>query len=163
MSLLHKFFLVEKEWYYSQFRSSKDSIQIHLELEKCENFGKDIKDVVEIHDDLIRYMYDTLKWIPIQNITVDSDFFINLYGITMIDKKNALWIKKIFKAWSDLFAHAPENFELTGNYYTIEETGEEGYETIKINRSELINTLNKITSFAEKVTKGDMLILHNGL
>ncbi len=164
MALLHKFFLVEREWYL-QSKSSEDSLQLHLELEKCENLpNRGIKDAVEIHDDLIRYMYDTLKWVPTYNTANRKfDFFINLYGITLIDKRNAVWIKNIFNAWASLFSYAPEHFELTGGYYTIEGKEEGGYEIIKVDRNEIVITLKKIASFAERTMESNMLILHNGI
>ncbi|HRH41234.1 MAG TPA: hypothetical protein PKY82_06275 [Pyrinomonadaceae bacterium] len=126
---------------------------------------------VLLHDNLLSYLSDTLKWIPCyiprsKNKLVEFEG-LAYYGVTIIKEDGATIMRKIFNLWADLLSNAPENLKLTGNFGWIEgEDSNSGkYEIIKIQRDEIVKSLRKIAGYAEEVENsgGKLFILHLGL
>lgn len=152
MALVHEFVLLTQE-------ECKEKINL--------NDIRVNKDVLEIHDDIILYIYDSLKWVP-QAQTANSterEYGLNYYGITMIDKEGAIVLYNILKAWSDLFKNSPPVLILTGSYSWTEgkDISSGGYEVIELDRDEVIGQFNKLMSFAKKVINENYQILHFGI
>jgi hypothetical protein len=128
----------------------------------------DIGNIISIHDDIIQYINDTLRWVPSINpaMKYEKGLGLNNYGITLFEKEGAEVIFKISKAWVDLFSNGPSVLKLTGNYGWI--TNDEGfaegnYEIIEINRDELIESFRKLQLFSEKVISDKYFIIHHGI
>jgi hypothetical protein len=52
---------------------------------------------VDIHDDLIQYINDSLQWIPTINPSIpESGYGLNIHGITLIDEHGAVLMGNIF-------------------------------------------------------------------
>lgn len=156
MGLNHDFFLVKHDEYKEMSYDGDYMSTV------------DIGNITSIHDDVIQYIYDTLRWIPSINPARNCErgFGLNNYGITLIDKEGAEVILKIAKAWADLFANGPSILRLTGNYgwITNDKGIEEGnYEIIEVNRDELVDSFRKLQLFSEKVILNQFLIIHHGI
>jgi hypothetical protein len=152
MALVHEFVLLtQEEW----------------QKEVILNDIRANKDVLEIHDDIILYILDSLKWVPQAKTRYSSEikYGLNYHGITEIDREGAIVLYNILKAWSDLFKNSPPILQLTGSYYWTEDeninTG--AYEVIELDRDKVIEQFNKLMYFAEKVINDNCQILHFGI
>lgn len=123
---------------------------------------------VVIHDDIIQYLMDSLTWItalahcdkerPIQGLCY--------YGITGFNKSLITQFKNLIIAWRAVFANAPSNFILTGNYFTVvgDDNFKGDYEKITVCHNELLSELDKLIGYCELVENDKNLILvHNGI
>jgi hypothetical protein len=155
MSLIHEFFLVSEnlnidEWdkWYSDNRYSW-------------------KEKVEIDDDFIQYIFDTLKWVSTKNPQYNGEYCgLNYYGITLINKTSSTSMINILQSWISLVSNAPSKFSLKGELIWKEETDEEGYwehETITVDRNQIIGCLNELLLFLDKVQKENYFIIHCGI
>jgi len=132
-------------------------------------FGKlyNSPEALHIHDEHLRYLYDSLLWIPCHNpeIEMNDHMGLNLYGETIIKKDGAIVAGKIFRAWAKLFLCGPEIIELTGNYTFEAEEGEGYYEKLKINRNSFVETLEILISYCKEVivSEDNKFILHIGI
>ncbi|MFE8697380.1 hypothetical protein ACFYKT_13640 [Cytobacillus sp. FJAT-53684] len=154
MALKHDFFLIP---------NTVDLDQLVMNYNK----HSDIIDSVVLHDDIISYMSDTLKWIPSKNpglrgITPCKG--INYHGVTLFDSESAPILKSVFSAWKDLFQNSPKVLKLTGMYVMIEGVEGEGhYEKLVFNRDELIKNFEKMISFSNQLAEGNCYIYHWGV
>lgn len=152
MALIHEFVLLTQE---------------ECQEEVILNDIRANKDVLEIHDDIILYIFDSLKWVPqaLSGYSNERKYGLNYHGITEIDKEGAIVLYNILKAWSDMFKNSPPMLTLTGIYSWTEgeniNTG--AYEVIELDRDKVIGQFNKLTSFTEKVINNNCKILHFGI
>src|SRR5262245_36825972 len=114
--LMHDFHLLERSefeyWDYREFYNHPDAVQIH--------------------DDLLRYIGDSLKWIPCHFPETRGKLLecsgLNLIGFTIIKEEGASLAQRVFGLWAELFKHGPEVLQLTGGWTWIDgqpmETGE---------------------------------------
>jgi len=125
------------------------------------------KDVLEIHDDIILYIFDSLKWVPQAQTGYSNErkYGLNYHGITEIDKDGAIVLCNILKAWSDLFKNTPPMLTLTGSYFCTEGgvINSGAYEVIEIDRDKVIWQFHKLMYFAEKTISDNFQILHLGI
>ena len=140
------------------------------------NYGDYLKllnnpQAVFLHDNLLSYLSDTLKWIP-SYIPRNKNKLVRFeglayYGVTIIKEDGAITTRKIFNLWADLFSNAPEKLKLTGDFGWIEGEGSNSgkYEIIKIQRDEIVKSLRQVADYAEEVENsgGRLFILHLGL
>jgi hypothetical protein len=101
MSLDHDFLLLDREadgeWELTKF--VRDPRALHL------------------HDDLVRYMGDSLAWLPTFNpARREPHSGLCMWGSTIVDENGALVAERVFLAWADLFAVGPTILALTGNF-----------------------------------------------
>ncbi|WP_340021294.1 hypothetical protein MHI24_20085 [Paenibacillus sp. FSL K6-1096] len=126
-----------------------------------------VMDSVVIHDDIILYINDTLKWIPSSNPALPgmpTGAGINYYGVTLFDQHSAAALHRIFSAWRDLFLNSPQVLELTGEFYTIEGEEQSGqYERLIYERHEVIEQFAKMISFADRLFEGGFYLFHCGI
>lgn len=121
-----------------------------------------------IHDDIIQYLMDSLNWIialahcdkkcPIQGLCY--------HGITGFNQSLITPFKNLIIAWRAVFANAPNEFILTGNYFTIvdDDDFKGDYEKITVCRDELLTELDTLIGYCELVENDKNLILvHNGI
>lgn len=123
---------------------------------------------LRIHDDHLRYLYDSLLWIPTFNpaINMIEHNGLNLYGQTVIKQDGALIAQKVFKAWSGLFRCGPEIIVLTGNYTIYPDRPDEGdYKKLSINRNEFVEKLETLAEYCDKVMASEEreFIFHLGI
>ncbi|SDM84329.1 hypothetical protein [Paenibacillus jilunlii] len=104
-------------------------IPITIDVERFwmnrENNHKVIDSMV-IHDDIIMYISDTLKWIPSRNPALHETPVcagINYHGVTLFEKKSAGTLKSIFSSWRNLLLNSPLVLELTGEFVVVEGGG----------------------------------------
>lgn len=126
-------------------------------------------DALEIADDIILYLNDTLRWIStvIPGRKRKTHQGLDLYGQTVIHTEGAPIAKAVFGGWADIFSQGPETLTLRGDWSWIEgelsETGQ--YETLQIERDRLVSDLRRLEDNASKVSKskGRYFILHWGI
>lgn len=128
-------------------------------------------EAILMHDDLISYIADTLKWIPCylprgKNKLIAFEG-LNFYGPTIIKEDGAILAQKIFTLWADLFSIAPKELKLTGDFTWIEgkSVNSGKYNVIKAKRNEVVKSLRQIADFAKEVERsnGELFILHLGI
>ncbi|WP_019913596.1 hypothetical protein [Paenibacillus sp. HW567] len=154
MALEHKFYLtpitIDVEHFWMNIENNSEVI-----------------DSVVIHDDIILYVSDTLKWIPSRNPALHEAPMgagINYHGVTLFDQNSAITLKSIFSSWRDLFLNSPLAVELTGEFVRVEGAGQLGhYEQLVYNRHEIIKQFEKIISFADRLFEGGFYLYHCGI
>ncbi|MCR8636959.1 hypothetical protein [Paenibacillus radicis (ex Xue et al. 2023)] len=112
-------------------------------------------------------MLDTLKWIETINPDKnESELGFNYYGYSIIEKKGAIKLSKLMKAWYLMFSEAPEELILTG-WYTWNEDEDPrtagAYEKLSFSRKEILETLSRLIEFATKVDSGEYIIIYSGI
>lgn len=146
MSLDHDFILLDRttdgEWELTRF--IHHSRAIHL------------------HDDFVRYLFDTLKWIPTHNPSTNSPCHgLNMWGPTLIEEEGAVAGERLFRAWARVMENGPGTLELTGGY--SEDTGR--YEQLQYSRDETVRVLDTLADYCAEVqkAKGRLYIYHGGV
>lgn len=150
--LNHDFLLVaRKEYEYSEYM----------------NFIND-PNAIQIHDDLLGYVADTLKWIPTYN-PAKSEKCVGLcwYGPTVIKSEGAKIAARIFRAWAELLSCGPKKIQLTGSW-GVEEgrpSSEGEYEKLKVDRDGMVRKMKALAAIADQVgeSKDELYILHLGI
>lgn len=154
MALEHEFYLIP------------NTIDVERFWRHREN-NLNVIDSVVIHDDIILYVSDTLKWIPSRNPAINgtpNGAGINYYGVTLFDVDSAITLKSIFSSWRDLFLNSPTVLELTGEFVMVEGGEQSGhYEKLVYNRNEIIKQFEKIISFSDKLFEGKFYLYHCGI
>ncbi len=152
--LIHDFYLMNRSevdyWGYSKFYNPAQA--------------------VSIHDDVMHYLYDSLKWIPCHFPQRAGKLVecsgLNLIGYTIIKDEGAAMAHRIFGSWADLFSHGPSELELTGLWSSIEGEPDSGsYQTIVEDRNKLVSSLRQISEYALRVNESEsrLYILHVGI
>ena len=153
--LLHHFHLVDREefdyWNWSHFHNHPQAVLVH--------------------DDVIRYMSDSLSWInchvPARPPNLKEVKGLNYYGPTIIKAEGAAVVFSILQIWAELFSRGPEMLELTGTWSRIHgEPEEKGrYQFIVAERDNLVSSLKRISGYAKSVLESDgrLYILHMGI
>lgn len=152
MSLNHDFILLDRtvdgEWELTRF--IHDARAIH------------------VHDDLIRYIFDTLKWIPTHNPGTNRPCYgLNMWGPTLIEQNGAAAGERVFRAWARLFEIGPSTLELTGGYTWLdgEPEGSGQYERLQYSRDETVSLFDTIANYCLEVQKanGRLYVYHDGV
>lgn len=126
---------------------------------------------VLLHDDLVSYLSDTLKWIPCYLPRGKNDLIayegLNFYGPTIIKDDGAGVARRIFSLWADLFSNASRNLNLTGNFSWTEDKGVQSgkYDIVEAETDEVVISLRQISGFAQQVesSSGKLFLLHLGI
>ena len=123
---------------------------------------------IQIHDDVLQYMLDTLNWITCYNpdLNMTKHNGLNLYGTTIIKSDGALCAEKVFAAWASMFSNGPKTIQLTGAYGWFGDDRETGsYMKLIVDRDEMVAKFTALANFAKRVvdSKNDLLILHLGI
>jgi hypothetical protein len=128
-------------------------------------------DAVQLHDDIIGFMWDTLLWIPTINPCckpTDRDYTqygLNRWGPTVINYVGAKKGAAVFRCWAALYVEGPEELELKGPWEWIEgEDAKSGsYAVIRENRDQLVHRLEQIAGYCESAVSGQCYVLHGGI
>jgi hypothetical protein len=115
---------------------------------------------IQIHDDLLGYMSDTLQWIPTYN-PAKSEKCMGLcwYGSTVIKSEGAKIAGQIFRPWAELFSCGSKVLQLTGSWGVEWEEGspvsEGEYERINVGRDEIVNKMKVLADLADQVAESN--------
>ncbi|SES64368.1 hypothetical protein [[Clostridium] polysaccharolyticum] len=140
MPLIHQFMMIEKE-------SNIDFIE-------------DWMDKIDVSDNLILYIKDSLKWMKVScNDEMSSNNGLNYYGYSIIKGENIRKFKTIINCWIRLFQEAPEEFTLTGDFLSIEDR----YEFNSYIKQEVLNQLEALETMCKGALERGSYILHNGI
>lgn len=154
MGLEHEFYLITNTTDVKDFWMFREN-------------NNNVIDSVVIHDDLIQYIFDSLKWIPSKNPAMrgtPNGKGINYHGVTLFDKQSSATLESVFSSWRALFKNAPSKLELTGQFVyegSDDMLGE--YEKLVFNRNEVIKLFDKIISMSVHIGKGESYIYHCGI
>lgn len=124
---------------------------------------------VKINDDFIRYINDTLLWVPsvyISGSKSQKNYGLMLYGTTVIKKEGAKTFGDIMGSWADLFSKGPANLYLQCGIVIKDDgnlPGSRSFHTIELERDEVVKSLRTLAEYAELVATGDYFILHLGI
>jgi len=136
--------------------------------EKFTEFYRATPDV-EIHDDLIRYIYDTLLWVPCTHLSgrkKKMTYGLMLYGDTIIKQEGAEIFGHVIESWAHLFSKAPSKFELKGGVM-VQRDGivREPIEFYKIEIERDVGEESAISlgNYAKEAAAGDYFILNLGI
>ncbi|MDH0562675.1 hypothetical protein [Acinetobacter courvalinii] len=166
MALLHDFVLLNKNEF------SYDDC--------CELVGKVSHDV-SIHDDLIIYFNDFLKWIPAYNPSLKVRHTgLNYYGVIVIDGDGAKEAFQLFSSLVNILKLSPKVLTLTGEYTFIHAYDDvidpnenvdrilrqtAGYEKIIMQKNEVIQKIEILAELMQKVidSNNSLYVLHLGI
>jgi hypothetical protein len=123
---------------------------------------------IQINDDLLGYMADTLKWIPTYNpAKAEKSEGLCWCGPTVIKSEGAKVTARIFRAWAELLSCGPKRLRLTGSWGVKEgnPVAEGEYEKIKLDRDEAVIMITALATLADRVaeSKDELYILHLGI
>jgi hypothetical protein len=124
-------------------------------------------EAAQIHDDLLGYISDTLKWVVCYNPANKMAKLIGLnwYGPSIIKQDGAQLLKEVFEGWATLFANGPATLHLTGNFCWDEEQSKGQYASLTYDLNEVIETFRKLAADAKQIvnSQDDLYILHLGI
>jgi hypothetical protein len=124
-------------------------------------------DALHIHDDLLSYINDTLKWIVCYNPANKMEKLIGLnwYGPSVIKQDGARLLKQIFENWASLFASGPPILNLTGNYTWTPERQQWACEVLEFDRDQTVKMFRTLASFAKRIadSNDELFLLHLGV
>ena len=131
---------------------------------------------LHLHDDVLRYMADTLAWIPTYNpARREQHRGLCWYGPTIIGVDGAETAERVFRGWADLFAAGPSVLMLTGSFGwtvagdpdhpSLAEQQRGAYERLEFDRDSLVALLRQLAGYAAEVraATGRLYLLHDGI
>ncbi|MDB5337276.1 MAG: coagulation factor 5/8 type-like protein [Planctomycetaceae bacterium] len=151
MSLLHDFLILDRDvdGEYELLRFIHDPRALHL------------------HDDFVRYMSDTLGWIPSVNPALQSSQFgLCMHGPTIIELEGAATSGRVFTLWADLLSIGPPVIELTGAFTWIDNPELDGkYERLNVDRDKTVQVLRQLATWSGQVLLGNrrLYLFHLGI
>jgi hypothetical protein len=124
-------------------------------------------DAVRLHDDVLQYIWDSLRWIPTLNpATGLPGQGLNYYGPTAILADGAEVAARVLRAWADVFRNAPPELQLTGAWTTIDGAADSGhYQQLRLSRDAVVGALDRVAGDCELVAgaSGRHFVLHIGI
>lgn len=112
MALVHNFFVIPS------LQDVTNKINNQLDL-KC--MSKRYKHI-SIHDDIIIFIFKTLKWFKSENNTkTKTTKGLFYYGISLIESDNLNTFLRIVVLWKELFKLAPETDVIPESSYSKKE------------------------------------------
>lgn len=122
---------------------------------------------VQLHDDILRYLGDSLAWIPTHNPARDEPGMgLCMYGPTVIFAEGARVAAAVFSTWARLFSFGPRSLDLTGAYgWQGDDPSSGHYERIRVERDVLCERLGHLVRLTEQVAAGtgELYLLHYGI
>lgn len=123
--------------------------------------------VILLHDHVLRYLSDPLKWIPTENPALKGEpgMGLNFWGPTTITQRGAQQASAVFAAWATLLALGPPTLHLRGLWSFLEGEPQSGaYEVLELDRDELVGKLRQLAEWAQAVAaNADLYVLHLGI
>lgn len=134
---------------------------------------------IHLHDDLVRYMEDTLAWIPTFNpARREPHRGLCMWGPTVIEAEGAAVAERVFRTWADLFAVGPPTLALTGGFSWAADEDRVlppeaaratalvgGYDRLEFDREVVVGVLRQLADYARQVQSagGRLYLLHQGV
>lgn len=124
---------------------------------------------VSLHDDLLYYIHDSLKWISSYNPAgkMKPQTGLNLVGPTVLKCSGARKLSKVLNAWSSLFRQSPRELRLTGGFGWIEgQSSDTGtYNRLVFDRDEVVADFESLARLCQEVAESDesVFVMHFGL
>jgi len=154
MAMIHEFVLVSQDDY---------------DLRAAGSFYERFKQLhggtyVELHDNLIHYVADSLPWFKSYNpSTRKAQRGLNFWGVTVIRQQGAQAAADVFEGWAALFGNSPPTLQLTGLYYRAGKR--EGYDALKYDRDSTVRAFRRLSRMCRRVSesRGRLFILHFGI
>ena len=124
-------------------------------------------DAIHVHDDLLNYIADSLRWVPTLNPARDEHGFgLNFHGPTTIFADGAGLAAKIFRTWAQLFRLGPEHLSLTASWTEVVGKLNSGhFVRLHFERDLICSSFEKIAIFCDRVvtSNGAHFIAHLGI
>lgn len=114
---------------------------------------------IEISDELIQYINDSLNWIKSIWNGKEEKGGISYYGFSVIKEGELLKLINIIENWKQLFQFATDEFLITGSFLPEENK----YEKIYMKKEELLEILDSWIKVCRKALTENGKILHNGI
>jgi len=127
-------------------------------------------------DDPLRYLEDTLSWIPTVIPSLPGNPAgqgLNWYGPTVINRTGGVLFRDACALWAQLFSQGPEQLTLRGPFsyrwpseaeettVTWDQLADLGeYDRIKVDREWLVQALTTLSGFGQQAAMGSHFILH---
>ena len=162
VSLNHDFLLLDRdadgEWELLRFVNDPRSIQLH--------------------DHFVRYIQDTLAWIPTTNPARGEHYCgLCMWGPTLIEVAGAEIAERVFTGWAELLSAGPPQLELTGAFSwtaTDDEAPTEGarvtlleggYDRLTFDRDKVVGLLRQLAAWCGKIrtSNGRLYLYHTGV
>ena len=157
-----------------------DFLLLDRELDGDSELSRFIHDprAVHLHDDFVRYLSDTLSWIPTFNPSRrEPHCGLCMWGMTTIEAQCAPLAERVFRGWAELLALGPAELSLTGNFAFAADSGEPapvgervtqlegGYHRLSFDRDETVRVLRQLAAYSRAVANanGRLYILHIGV
>jgi hypothetical protein len=132
---------------------------------------------IHLHDDFVRYMQDTLAWIPTTNpARGEPHRGLCMWGPTLIEAEGAGVAERVFRGWAELLAAGPPRLVFTGGFsWTAEKDAppvgeritqlEGGYDRLEFDRDEVVGVLHQLTACCGQVRSGagKLYLYHDGV
>lgn len=132
---------------------------------------------IHLHDDFVRYMQDTLAWIPTFNpARREAHRGLCMWGPTLIEAEGAAIAEQVFGGWAGLLAVGPSRLELTGGFsWAADEDAppagervtqlEGGYDRLEFDRDEVVGVLRQLAGWCGQVrtSPGKLYVYHYGV
>lgn len=132
---------------------------------------------IHLHDDFVRYIADTLAWVPTVNpARGEPQKGLCMWGVTIIESDGAAIAERVFGAWAELLAIGPSLLSLTGGFIQAASdsmlvTGERvtqlegGYDCLEFNRDEVVGILRQLSEWCRQVRlgAGRLYLYHGGV
>ncbi|MGK4001159.1 hypothetical protein WMF31_00940 [Sorangium sp. So ce1036] len=122
---------------------------------------------IQIHDDLLRYIIDTLEWIPSLNpARKRRGSGLNLYGPMVITNVGAATTRRIFQSWVRLFSCSPPVLRLYGPWSEVVGKAGTGRRlTRRYRRDDVISRLRSLVLLCRRIERGGskLYLLHMGI
>ena len=120
-----------------------------------------------LHDDILRYMDDSLRWIPTLNPAKrERRHGLNFWGPTAILADGAPTAARVFRGWAELLRIGPPELLLTGPWTQIEGEPKSGhFSQLRFARDQVVTALDRVAHDCERVADsgGAHFVLHLGI
>jgi hypothetical protein len=126
----------------------------------------------------LRYLADTLAWVPTSNPAKQNEpgYGLNWWGPTIIDQQGGLLFAQIIATWAQLFSYGPAMLKLRGLFswqvpleqvtYSLNEDQSDqpkSYDYPEIERDGLVLALTTLAQFGQQAATREFFILHTGI
>lgn len=120
------------------------------------------KEQVHIEDNLILYIFDTLKWVDtFSSLKTNKETKgLNYHGVTYFKGDSIGKLRKIIFYWKELFNVAENKFELSGIYYSPKRRK---FLKNRYSKKEVRQSLEKLIDLCDKAEKENRIIEHRGI
>lgn len=162
---IHKFVLVtsnnrslvyDKEFYFSLLDAI--SLKNNTIIENCNILG-----IVNLDDDIFSYFKETFLWVIGINNNTPISLAENRWGVTVLDTQCQLIFSEVVAGFIKIFSVAPESILIFGDFIFNDDMTDGDYEKIYISKQDIVNTLNILKSFIDKLSAEGYYLIHLGI